>query len=282
LKPNEGRREEIRYSFDVLKCDRLFDLLLWGGVIRLTEGHVIANANILAKKTYYKWRDSYTHTANKCNYFWQQVQSVINDGRLILGDGGKMKLNMDPFPIGMVELMDKKVLVRTDQAETTKDKNVLISDELRNWMIKPHNTENGVWKGNMLRNPAKRVKPTLATLIEKYQRQLEENQRYQVTRGIKRDRFFEAWNRLDQQEPRRTEESLRRLVQHSMHQEPGIRQNPRFTDRSASSNPDHHVNRPDMLRKEEEPSWEQEQVKKHVLMVGSCPCIVSSEVNING
>jgi hypothetical protein len=50
-----------------------------------------------------------------------------------------MKLDTDPFPIGMVELMDKKVLVHTDQAETTKGKNVVISDELRNQMIKPHN-----------------------------------------------------------------------------------------------------------------------------------------------
>jgi hypothetical protein len=33
-----------------------------------------------------------------------------------------MKLNMDPFPVGMVELMKKKVLVRTDQAEMTKGK----------------------------------------------------------------------------------------------------------------------------------------------------------------
>jgi hypothetical protein len=33
LKPNGGRREEMRYTFDVSKCDRLFDLLLRGGVI---------------------------------------------------------------------------------------------------------------------------------------------------------------------------------------------------------------------------------------------------------
>jgi hypothetical protein len=37
-----------------------------------------------------------------------------------------MKIDIDPFPIGMVELMDKKVLVRTDQAETTKGKNVVV------------------------------------------------------------------------------------------------------------------------------------------------------------
>jgi hypothetical protein len=31
---------------------------------------------------------------------------MINNGQLTLGDGGKMKLDTDPFPIGMVELMD--------------------------------------------------------------------------------------------------------------------------------------------------------------------------------
>jgi hypothetical protein len=109
-----------------------------------------------------------------------------------------MKLNTDPFPISMVKLMDKKILVCTDQAKTTKGKNVVVSDELCNRMIKPHNPKIGVWKENMLRKPAKRVKPTSAILIEKYQWQLEEDRRYQVTQGNKRDRFFEAWNRPDQ------------------------------------------------------------------------------------
>jgi hypothetical protein len=58
---------------------------------------------------------------------------------------------------------------------------MVISDELRNRMIKPHNPEVGMWKENMLQKPAKRVKPTLAMLIQKYQQQLEENQKYRVT-----------------------------------------------------------------------------------------------------
>jgi hypothetical protein len=41
---------------------------------------------------------------------------------------------------------------------------------------------------------------------------------------------------------------------HSIVQEPGIRHNPQFTDRSGSSNPDRHVNCPDVLRDREEPS----------------------------
>jgi hypothetical protein len=94
---------------------------------------------------------------------------VINDERLTLGDGGKMKLDTNPFPVGMVKLIDKKVLVRTNQAETTKGNNVTISDELHNRMVKPHNPEIGMWKENMLWKPAKRVKSTSAMLIEKYQ-----------------------------------------------------------------------------------------------------------------
>jgi hypothetical protein len=52
LKPNGRRRDEMRYTFDVMKCDRPFHLLFRGGVIRLTDGHVIPNVNIIAKKTY--------------------------------------------------------------------------------------------------------------------------------------------------------------------------------------------------------------------------------------
>jgi hypothetical protein len=71
--------------------------------------------------------------------------------------------------------------VRTDQTETTKGKNVVVFDELCNRMIKPHNSEIGVWKENVLQKPAKRVKPTSAMLIEKYQLQLDEDWKYWVT-----------------------------------------------------------------------------------------------------
>jgi hypothetical protein len=49
----------------------------------------------------------------------------------------------------MVKLEHKKILVRTDQVETTKGKSVVISDGLCNWMIKLHNPEIGMWKENM-------------------------------------------------------------------------------------------------------------------------------------
>jgi cytidylate kinase len=91
-----------------------------------------------------------------------------------------MKLDTDPFSISMDEIEHKNMLVRIDQAEMTKGKNVVVSNDLHNWMIKPHNPEIGMWKENMQRKPAKRVKHTSSMLIEKYQRQLDENRRYRI------------------------------------------------------------------------------------------------------
>jgi hypothetical protein len=41
------------------------------------------------------------------------------------------------------------VLVQTDQAESTKGKQVVVSDELRNRMLKPKSLEVGAWKENV-------------------------------------------------------------------------------------------------------------------------------------
>jgi hypothetical protein len=80
-----------------------------------------------------------------------------------------MRLDMDPFPIGMVEHEQKNILVRTDQAETTMGRNMVVSYDLRNRMIKPHNLEVGMWKENVQRKLARKVKPMSVMLIEKYQ-----------------------------------------------------------------------------------------------------------------
>jgi hypothetical protein len=82
-----------------------------------------------------------------------------------------MRLDVDPFLVNTVGLEGKRILVRTDQAETTRGKNVVVSGELRNKMIKPHNPEPGVWKENTWREVTQRVKATSNMLIEKYLRQ---------------------------------------------------------------------------------------------------------------
>jgi hypothetical protein len=51
---------------------------------------------------------------------------------------------------------------------------------------------------------------------------------------------------------------------------------------SGSGNPDCCVNRLDVLRDGEESSRRPEQAEEHIVMVGSWPCKVSSEIHING
>jgi hypothetical protein len=69
LKPSTVKRDEMKFTFDVSKCDKMFDVLVKGGVIRLAEGHVIPTIDSLAKRRYCKWHDSYSHNTNECNYF---------------------------------------------------------------------------------------------------------------------------------------------------------------------------------------------------------------------
>jgi hypothetical protein len=95
---------------------------------------------------------------------------ALNDDQLTLGDGGWMKLDVDSFSVDLIEFEKKKILVRTDQVDTTKGKNVIISDELRNKRIKPRSPEVGVWKENTHRVTPQRVRPTSSMLIDKYVR----------------------------------------------------------------------------------------------------------------
>jgi hypothetical protein len=54
------------------------------------------------------------------------------------------------------------------------------------------------------------------------------------------------------------------------------------SDQSGSGNPDHRVIHPDVLRDEGGSSQRLEWTEEYVVMVGSWPCKVSSEIHING
>lgn len=52
LKPDPGKKDEMKFMIDVSKCDKLFDALLQNNVIRLKGGHVIPTVEQLAQKKY--------------------------------------------------------------------------------------------------------------------------------------------------------------------------------------------------------------------------------------
>jgi hypothetical protein len=73
-------QEEIKFTFNVAKCDKIFDVLLKNGNIKLT--HTIPPIDELKRRAYCKWRNSFSHATNDCNVFRRQVQSTIDEGRL--------------------------------------------------------------------------------------------------------------------------------------------------------------------------------------------------------
>ena len=83
----------MKFTFDVSKCDRIFDELLRLGHLKIT--HVIPTFEELKQRAYCKFHNSSSHATNDCNVFRRQTQSAINEGRLAFPE---MKIDKAPFP----------------------------------------------------------------------------------------------------------------------------------------------------------------------------------------
>ena len=79
LKPTQRNwQEEMKFTFDVSKCDRNFDKLLRLGHLKIT--HVIPPLEELKRRAYCKFHNPSSHATNDCNVFHRQIQSAINEG----------------------------------------------------------------------------------------------------------------------------------------------------------------------------------------------------------
>jgi hypothetical protein len=87
--------------------------------------HTIPPLDELKRKAYCRWHNSFSLATNNCNVFHRQVQSVINEGRLSLKE---MQVDKKPFPVSTIDLQNSKVLIRPEQAEAAKGKNVVIDE----------------------------------------------------------------------------------------------------------------------------------------------------------
>jgi hypothetical protein len=114
----------------------------------------------LKRRAYCKFHNSYSHATNDCNVFRQQVQSAINVGCLTFH---AMQVDHNPFPINTLELNNPKVLIRPDQAEKAKGKNVIIGEQrpeekVQNKLLE--DTPKVAAKASMLGGKATRRRPT--------------------------------------------------------------------------------------------------------------------------
>src|SRR3954471_10210457 len=78
LKPiRKNRDEEMKFTFDIAKCDRIFDDLLQDKMIRIS--HTLPSFKELKQRAYCKFQNSFSHATNDCNFFRRHTQSTINE-----------------------------------------------------------------------------------------------------------------------------------------------------------------------------------------------------------
>jgi hypothetical protein len=88
------------YDFDITKADKLFELLVKEGRIRLPEGHSMLRPDGVKEKRYCGFHDRNSHSINDCRVFRMRIQKAIQEGHLKFDN--KMKLDGHPFPQNMV------------------------------------------------------------------------------------------------------------------------------------------------------------------------------------
>jgi hypothetical protein len=128
-----GKKELEKLGFDITKADKIFDLLLQQGQIKLSQFHTIPSAEDLKRMKYCKWHNATSHDTNDCKIFRQQIQSAIEQGRLKFETHTKifrqqiqsaieegrikfethtkaekpMKIDQHPFPTNTIEVFSK-------------------------------------------------------------------------------------------------------------------------------------------------------------------------------
>ena len=70
----------MKFTFNIAKCDKIFDALLQAKIIIIS--HTLPLFEELKRRAYCKYHNSFSHATNDCNVFRRQIQSAINDGRL--------------------------------------------------------------------------------------------------------------------------------------------------------------------------------------------------------
>jgi hypothetical protein len=64
-----GNKEPEKYGFDITKADKIFDLLLSEGQIKLKPHHKIPTSQELKNIKYCKWYNAMSHDTNECKVF---------------------------------------------------------------------------------------------------------------------------------------------------------------------------------------------------------------------
>ncbi|XP_050890974.1 uncharacterized protein LOC127096451 [Lathyrus oleraceus] len=85
------------YTFDVSKCDEIFDLLVKDGHIIVPQGLKDPPLEQKKKRGFCKFHNFLVHKTHQCVLFRDLVQKALKEGRLQFGERQKMQVDFDPL-----------------------------------------------------------------------------------------------------------------------------------------------------------------------------------------
>jgi len=90
--PEEPKNEKYTpksYTFDVTKCDEIFDLLVTEGITVVPKGLKMPPIEQRKKRGFCKFHGFLGHNKSRCVLFRDSVQKALDEGRLKFGDKSK-------------------------------------------------------------------------------------------------------------------------------------------------------------------------------------------------
>ncbi|XP_045807593.1 uncharacterized protein LOC123901479 [Trifolium pratense] len=125
VEPKNDKFVAKTYTFDITKCDEIFDLLAADGQIIVPKDLKMPPIDQRKKRGYCKYHNYLGHKTYQCVLFRDLVQKALNEGRLKFAEKTKlqMKVDTDPLPAAdasLVEVYDCNMIDVVDAAASVK------------------------------------------------------------------------------------------------------------------------------------------------------------------
>jgi hypothetical protein len=90
------------YTFNVIKCDEIFDLLVKDGQMIVPPGAKVPPLEQRKKRGFCKYHGFLGHKTSQCFFSRDLIQNTIQEGRLKFGDKPRSHMNIDFDPLQVV------------------------------------------------------------------------------------------------------------------------------------------------------------------------------------
>jgi hypothetical protein len=104
-----AKKDIEKYGVDITKADRIFDLLLQEGQIKLSPNHSILSAVELKNCKYCKWNKLCPITPTNAKHSVNISKTAIEQGRIKFENPTKLMIDGHPFPAKMVEVSNQNI-----------------------------------------------------------------------------------------------------------------------------------------------------------------------------